>query len=162
MTKLEATEDVNYNPIELSPKENLENFMYETYPMQLFTMAEEYPGATDAINKIQFMGLNSGLFEVVLLSTLKGKAIPATYSFLGKTNCRIKKVVFVGSDAEKWDYCDALVDIMPASFQNKPQGKTSIKINHLFNQWDAADYSYDSIKGICNQDFFNRIFKGNQ
>jgi len=162
MTKLEATEGVNYAPIELSPKENLENFMYETYPMQLFTMAEEYPGATDALNKIQFMGFNSGLFEVVLLSTLKGKAIPATYSFLGKTNCRIKKIVFLGSDSEKWDHCDAVVDIMPATFQSKPTGKTSIKINHLFNQWDAADYSYDSIKGICNQDFFNRIFKDNQ
>lgn len=162
MTKLEATEDVNYNPIELTPRENLENFMYETYPMQLFTMAEEYPGATDALNKIQFMGLNSGLFEVVLLSTLKGKAVPATYSFLGKTNCRVRKIVFLGSDAEKWDHCDALVDIMPASFQNKPNGKTSIKINHLFNQWDAADYSYDSIKGICNKEFFEKIFKDNQ
>lgn len=162
MTKLEATEDVNYNPIEFTPKENLENFMYETYPMQLFTMAEEYPGATDTLNKIQFLGLNSDLFQVVLLSTLKGKAIPATYSFLGKTNNRIKKIVFVGSDAEKWNHCDAIVDIMPATFQSKPQGKTSIKINHLFNQWDAADYSYDSIKEICNQDFFNRIFKNNQ
>ena len=162
MTKLEATEDVNYNPIEFSPKENLENFMYETYAMQLFTMADEYPGATDAINKIQFMGLNSGKFEVVLLSTLKSKAIPATYSFLGKTNCRVKKIVFLGSDSEKWDYCDALVDIMPAAFQNKPTGKTSIKINHLFNQWDTADYSFDSIKGICNKDFFDSIFKDNQ
>lgn len=162
MTKLEATEDVNYNPIEFTPKENLENFMYETYPMQLFTMAEEYPGATDAINKIQFMGLDSGKFEVVLLSTLKGKAVPATYSFLGKTNCRIRKIVFLSSDAEKWDHCDALVDIMPAAFQNKPNGKTSIKINHLFNQWDTADYSYDSIKGICNKEFFEKIFKDNQ
>jgi len=162
MTKLEATEDVNYNPIEFTPRENLENFMYETYPMQLFTMAEEYPGATDAVNKIQFMGLNSGQFEVILFSTLKGKAVPATYSFLGKTNCRIKKIIFLGSDSEKWEHCDAVIDIMPATFQSKPKGKTSIKINHLFNQWDAADYSYDSLKQVCNTEFFNRIFTDNQ
>ncbi len=163
MTKLEATEDVNYAPIEFTPKQNLENFMYDTYPMQLFSMADEYPGATDTVNKIQQIGLQSGLFEVILFTTLKGKAISATYGFLGtKVGCRIKKIMHLNSDAEKWDYCDALVDIMPASFQSKPKGKTSIKINHLFNQWDAADYSYDSIKGICNEDFFNRIFKENE
>lgn len=161
MTKLEATEDVNYAPIEFTPRENLENFLYETYPMQLYTMADEYPGATDSINKIQQMGLSSGLFEVVLLSTLKGKAVPATYSFLGKTNCRIKKIVFLGSDSEKWDYCDAIVDIMPATFQSRPDGKTSIKINHLFNQWDQADFSFDNLKQLCNKDLFDRIFKNN-
>ena len=72
------------------------------------------------------------------------------------------RIKFMYIDSEKWDYCDALVDIMPAAFQNKPTGKTSIKINHLFNQWDAADYSFDSIKGICNKDFFDSIFKDNQ
>lgn len=163
MSKLEATEDVNYSPIEFTPKENLENFMYETYPMQLFTMAEEYPGATDAVNKIQQMGLQNNLFEVILFTTLKGKAISATYGFLGtKVGCRIKKVMHVNSDAEKWDYCDAVIDIMPSTFQTKPNGKTSIKINHLFNQWDRADYAFDNIKQVCNIDFFNKIFKDNQ
>lgn len=163
MSKLDTPEGVDYTPIEFTPKENLENFMYETYPMQLFTMAEEYPGATNAVNKIQQIGLENKLFDVVLFTTLKGKAISATYGFLGtKVGCRIKKIMHLNSDSEKWDHCDALVDIMPASFQTKPRGKTSIKINHLFNQWDAADYSYDSLKEICNIEFFNRIFNNNQ
>ena len=162
MTKLDNLEGVDYTPIDLTPKQNLENFMYEEFPWQIFGAAEEYPGATDAINKIQHIGLSNNMFDVILLSTHKTKAIPATYSFLGKHNTRIKKIVFLESDSDKWNHCDAIVDIMPGTFQSKPNDKIGIKINHLFNQWDKADYSFDSIKEVCNKDFFDRIFKSNQ
>lgn len=153
----------NYDPIFFTPKENLENFMYEKYPFQIFATAPEYPGVMDAINKMQHLGLSKNLFQIVLLSTHKGKAIPATYSFLGSINCRIRKVEFLSSDADKWNICDAIVDVMPKTFQTKPEEKTSIKINHLFNQYDAADYQFDSIKEISNNEiFFNRLFKNNQ
>lgn len=158
MTKLDIEEDVNYAPIEFTPKENLEQFI-ELHAFQLFAMAEEYTGAMEAVNKIQHMGLTSGLFDVVLLSTLKSKSIPATYSFLGKVNSRIRKVEFVSNESDKWNHCDALVDIMPVVFQTKPHGKTSIKINHLLNQWDAADFSCNSIKEVCEKNFLNRVFK---
>lgn len=159
---MDKTEGVNFNPIELTPKQNLDDFLYEKYPFQIFGNAEEFTGAMDTINKIQSIGLTKELFDVVLLSTHKAKAISATYFFLSKFNCRIRKIVFLSSDAEKWNHCDALIDVVPGTFQSKPNGKTSIKINHLFNQWDAADYSYDSIKDVCNENFFNRIFKDNQ
>lgn len=158
MTKLEIEEDVNYEPIELTPRQNLEDFIYETYPFQIFGMADEYAGAMDIVHKIQRMGLENNQFEVILLSTLKGKAITATYEFLRKASCRVKHIGFVNSDEEKWNYCDVLVDIAPATFQYKPAGKTSIKINHGFNSWDAADYSFNNIKEVCNQDFLNRVF----
>lgn len=159
---MEKTENVNFDPIEFTPKQNFEKFMYDEYPFQIFGNAEEYQGAMDTVNKIQSMGLTKEQFDVVLLSTHKAKAISATYFFLSKFNCRIRKVLFLGSDAEKWDHCDAIIDVVPGVFQSKPEGKTSIKINHLFNQWDAADYSYDSIKDVCNENFFNRIFTNNQ
>lgn len=161
MSKLDIKDGVDYTPIDLTPKENLEVFI-ETYSHALFTLAEEYPGAIDSINKLQFLGKESGQFDVVLLSTLKSKAISATYSFLGNYNCRIRTIKFLESDSEKWNHCDVLVDIMPSSFQTKPKDKISIKINHLFNQWDAADFSYDSIKQICNKEFLERLFKDNQ
>ena len=157
MSKLDTEEGVDYTPIDFTPKENLEQFI-EMHSFQLFAMAQEYSGAMEAVNKIQFMGLSSGLFDVVLLSTLKSKSIASTYSFLGKVNCRTKKILFLNSDAEKWEHCDAIVDIMPVTFQTMPKGKTSIKINHLFNQWDQATYSFDHIKEIVNKDFFERIF----
>lgn len=158
MTKLEIEEDVNYNPLELTPRQNLEDFLYETYPFQVFAMADEFQGAMDSVHKIQRIGAETNQFEVILLSTLKGKAITATYDFLRKVSCRVKHVSFVGSDEEKWEYCDALVDIAPAAFQLKPDGKTAIKINQSFNNWDSADYSFNGIKEICNEDFLKRIF----
>lgn len=153
----------NYDSIQFSPKENLDNFMYEKYPFQIFATAPEYSGAMDAVNKMQFLGLSKDLFQVVLLSTHKNKAISATYSFLGGLNCRIRKIEFLNTDSDKWNICDAVIDVMPKTFQSKPEGKTSIKITHPFNQWDAADYQFDSIKEISNNEiFFNRIFKNNQ
>jgi len=159
---MDRVEGVNFDPIELTPKQNLDDFLYEKYPFQIFGNAEEFTGAMDVVNKIQSIGLTSGKFNVVLLSTHKAKAISATYFFLSKFNCRIRKVIFLNSDSEKWDHCDALIDVVPSALQSKPSGKTSIKINHLFNQWDAADYSYDSIKEVGNENFFNRIFTDNQ
>ena len=83
----------------------------------------------------------------MLLSTLKGKAISATYSFLGTgVSCRIKNVIFLEDDFDKWDHCDAIIDVMPETFQSKPEDGLSIKINHEFNKWDEADLSYDSMR----------------
>jgi hypothetical protein len=153
----------NYDAIQFTPKENLDNFMYEKYPFQIFATAPEYSGAMDAVNKMQHLGLSKDLFQVVLLSTHKGKAISATYSFLGGLNCRVRRIEFLTNDSDKWNICDAVIDVMPKTFQSKPEGKTSIKITHPFNQWDAADYQFDSIKEISNNEiFFNRIFKSNQ
>lgn len=162
--EMDNTEGINLAPIEYTPKQNLDKFLYDDYPFQIFGNAEEYQGAMDAVNKIQSIGLTKGKFDVILLSTHKAKAIAATYFFLSKFNCRIRKIQFLNSDDEKWSHCDALVDIMPTSFQSKPQGanKTSIKINHPFNQWDTADYSYNSVKEIANENFFDRIFTDNQ
>lgn len=156
MSKLEI-EDVNYTPIELTPRQNLEDFIYETYPFQIFGMAEEYPGAMEIVHKIQRIGMDNGKFEIILLSTMKGKAITATIEFLRKVNSRVKHISFVNSDEEKWDYCDVLIDVSPATFQYKPEGKISIKINQSFNGWDSADYSFNHIKEVCNEELLNQI-----
>jgi hypothetical protein len=97
--------------------------------------------------------VEEGSFEVVLLTTCKRKAIPATYSFLALKNCRIKNLVFVDEDYQKWEHCDILIDVMPEAIQAKPKGKIAIKINKDFNKWDDADYSFDNIKEVYNKEF---------
>lgn len=156
--EMENAEGINMDPIELTPKQNMEKFIYDDYPFQIFGNAEEYQGAMDAVNKIQSIGLTNGKFDVVLLSTHKSKAISATYFFLSKFNCRIRKIQFIESDSEKWNHCDAVIDVMPQTFQTKPQDKISIKINHSSNQWDAADYSFTHVKEVANDAFLKRIF----
>lgn len=157
-SEMEGIEGLNLEPINYTPQQAYEKFLYEDYPFQIFGQADEYKQAMDSINKLQSIGLNKNLFNVVLFSTHKSKAISSTYFFLSKINCRIKKVQFLENDSDKWEHCDVLVDIMPESFQTKPPGKISIKINHPFNKWDSADYSYQHIKELCNEPVLEKIF----
>ncbi len=158
MTKFSETQEgINLDPIEFTPRQNLEKFLYDDYPFQVFGQADEYKGAMDAVNKLQSIGLTKEKFEIVLLCPHRSKAISATMFFLSKINCRIRKLIFVNDDIDKWNYCDILIDASPVALQNKPDGKTSIKIDHLFNQWDAADYSFSTIKEACNEALFDRI-----
>jgi hypothetical protein len=103
------------------------------------------------------MGLESGKFEVVLLSTCKRKAVPATYSFLALKNCRVKKLIFVNEDYQKWNHCDILIDVMPEAIQSKPSNKTIIKINQEFNKWDEADHSYETIRDLYRDDLIQTL-----
>jgi hypothetical protein len=153
----EVYEEAPQDKIIISPEEALNNFMYEDYALQIFGQTEEIGNAMEIVNKIQAMGFETGKFEVVLLSTCKRKAVPATYSFLALKNCRVKKLVFVNEDYQKWDYCDILVDVMPESIQSKPSNKVIVKINQDFNKWDEADYSYDTIRDFYRDDIIQTL-----
>ncbi len=142
----------------LSPRQHLEKFMYDDFPYQIFGTAPEIEKAAEAINKIQQFGLLNGLYKTSLVCKLKGKSISSTMAFLSKINCRIKNIHFVDEDYEKWDYADVLIDVSPESIQEKPERKVVIKINHIANQWDKADFSFDHIKDVMNEDFLRKLF----
>lgn len=150
-------ENAPQEKMELTPSQVLDNFLFEEYALQIFAQADEYDHAMEYASKIQAIGLENKSFNVVLLSTCKKKAIPATYSFLALRGCKIKGVLFVEDDYQKWEHCDILIDVMPESFQTKPKDKISIKINNDFNKWDEADYSFNHIKEIYNKDFLKSI-----
>lgn len=156
--KFEKIKDVSGERF-LTPKEACDKFVYDDYPFQIFGSAEEYDAANDTFNKIQAYGFRNKLFNTILFSSLKSSAIPATYGFLSKHHSRAKAIIFLEEDHLKWEHCDVLIDATPEAIQTKPKNKKIIKINHPFNKWDKADYSFDSIKEIYNEDFFNNIFK---
>ncbi len=158
MTVFNGDDDPHDN-IELTPEQNFEKFMFEDYALQIFAQAEEIDRALECISKMQAIGADNNEFRVVLLSTCKKKAIPATYSFLALKGCKIKGLVFVNEDYQKWDYCDVLIDVSPEALQSKPQGKKSIKINTEYNKWDEANYSFDHVKNVCDKDFLKTIFE---
>ena len=149
----------DHEPIVFSPKQNLESFLYESYPFQIFAKASEYAGAMDAVNKIQAIGLKNNLFETILVSNLKKHAISATFYFLGSCHCRIKNIQFIENDEDKWDLCDALIDVSPRVLEDKPKGKTSIKIEQTYNSYTNCDYSFDTIKKVVNENFLKSIFE---
>jgi hypothetical protein len=142
----------NYLGDEVSAEKMFNEFINELKAYQIFGQANAYQWSIDSAHRLQQLGTDEDLFDVVLLSTLRGKAISATYSFLSSIGCRIKSVVFLDEDFDKWDHCDAIIDIMPETFQSKPEEDClSIKINHEFNKWDEADLSYDTMRDLFHK-----------
>lgn len=152
-------------PIKYSSQEMLNKFIYEDYPFQIFGRAKQYQdedgrnGAIEAAHKIQAFGRDNNLFNVALVSTCKGAAIPATYAFLSTHSCRIKNLHFVDTDEEKWEFCDVLIDDSPKSIQSKPKDKEIIKINRPWNQWDKkVQYKFDSLADVDKKKVLQKIF----
>jgi len=143
----------------LTPQEALEEFMYSSYPFQIFGQAEEYLGACDAVNRIQAYGLNNNLYKTIFISNTKSSAIPATFHFLAKNASRIRCVQFVDEDSDKWDHCDIIIDCVPEVIQNVPKGKTIIKIEQPFNKWDEVEHSFKSIRDV-NPSFIEDLIVG--
>jgi len=135
-------------PIILTPQEVMDEFIYEQRPYQIFARAKEYQNAGEMANRLQSYGYGKGLFKVILFSTQKSKAIPATHEFLSKCNSRIKNIMYLEEESQKWDFCDVLIDSTPEAIQSCPSDKTIIRINREWNQWDKVDLSYDSLKDV--------------
>lgn len=152
----------NFNSFEnkiLTPQEALERFMYEQHPFRIFGDSDEFQNAMSHFNRIQAYGLQNNLFETVLITDLKSTAISANYFFLHKTGCRARNVQVVKDNADKWNYCDVLVDANPETFQVKPEGKTAIKIERLYNQYDEADYTLKHLKDLNNDMLLKKLFE---
>lgn len=143
----------------LTPEEALKNFMNNKKPFKIFGDADEYDGASDALNRIQAYGLQNNLYKTVLISNTDSKAIPATFHFLAKNACRVRNIAFIEEDYEKWDHCDIIIDCVPEVIQNVPKGKTVIKIERPFNQYDNVEHSFKSIKDI-NPTFIEDLLVG--
>ena len=136
---------VDFGGDEIDARGKMEEFMYEFKAYNIFAQADAYPHAVDALHKLQMIGEKEG-FDVVLFSTLKNKAITATYSFLSGVACRARNIMFLKNDFDKWEHCDVLFDVVPEAFQSKPNGKIVVKIENDANQWDEADFSYKTLK----------------
>jgi hypothetical protein len=143
----------------LSPEEALHNFMNNLKPFKIYGDADEFEGACDALNRIQSYGIQNNLYKTVLISNTDSKAIPATFHFLAKNACRVRNIAFIGEDYEKWDHCDVIIDCVPEVIQNVPKGKSIIKIERAFNQYDKVEHSFKSIRDI-NPSFVEDLLVG--
>lgn len=143
----------------LTPQEALDRFMYELHPFKIFGDSEEFQNAMSHFNRIQAYGLQNNLFETVLITDLKAAAISANYFFLHKTGCRARNIQVVKDNADKWNYCDVLVDANPEAFQCKPDEKIAIKIDRLYNQYDEADYTLKHLKELNNDILLKKLFE---
>jgi hypothetical protein len=146
------------NHYQFDSLESFQNFFQE-YAFEIFATAGTFPKTPDTLNRLQGFGKTNGIFDTVLLVKGTDKIVTSTYHFLAKIGCKINKIIFVENDIDKWDYCDVLIDDSPESFENKPDGKTSIKISHEYNAYSDSDYSFETLNAIYNELFILKIFR---
>lgn len=146
------------NHYQFDSKEDFDNF-FQLYAFELFATAGPFPRTPDTLNRLQGFGKVNGLFDTVLLVKGDDKVVNSTFTFLGKIGCKVKNVIFVDNDFDKWNHCDVLIDDSPESFETKPEGKTTIKISHEYNAYSESDYSYENLNVVYNELLLLKIFR---
>jgi len=153
----------NFNLIEFFKFDDinkLNSFMYLEAPLEIFGHAGQMSdGLMNHFNRFIMDMKDDGEHQVELVSREVDKAIPSTYFFLSKTNCRIDNLRFVTKYADKWNGLDILVTSNPVALEAKPDGKISVKIKTPYNTNSPADYEIDSLLDFINdEELRNKIF----
>ena len=147
------------NHYQFENREELEKFMYINYSFQIFASANSFPKSMDSINFLQIFGDTTGLFDVVLFAKCKETSISSTYHFLAKNACKIRNVKFIEEYEDIWKDSDVVITDCPEVLETKPKNKKSIKMNHMYNSYSDANYSFYSILEIKDENFIKEIFK---
>jgi hypothetical protein len=127
-------------------KEELFNFMYEEYAMELFGHAPSTEMTTfNMLNDLYFELRDEN--ELLIVSSEIGKSKPASLFFISKFGCLLEKVLFF-SDITKnnmWNQIDILLTADPNLLLEKPVGKTVIKFNTSYNKHIESEYEISSL-----------------
>jgi hypothetical protein len=140
-------------------REELENFMYRDFSFQIFASSTSFPKTMDSANFLQIFGDTNDLFDVVLFAKCKDTSISSTYHFLAKFASKIRNVKFVNEYEEIWDVADVVITDCPEVIESKPEKGKTIKINHMYNTYSEADFSFDSLNDIKSEKFIKNIFE---
>lgn len=146
------------NHYKFDSKISFENFINEDYNFQILGAATALPKSFDYLLRIQNVGEANQLFDTTIFSKENGKSITSTLNFLGKSMCRTKSLKFLDDYKNIWDFCDVIITDLPEILESKPEGKTSIKINKLYNQWSPSDYTFDSLAEVSDKEFLANLF----
>jgi hypothetical protein len=126
-------------------KEELFNFMYEEYAMELFGHAPSTEMTTfNMLNDLYYELRDDN--ELLIVSSEIGKSKPASLFFISKFGCLLEKVLFF-SDITKnnmWNQIDILLTADPNLLLEKPVGKTVIKFNTPYNKHIESEYEISS------------------
>lgn len=146
------------NHYKFDSPEQFQDFMEKDFVFEIFGSASPIPKSMDKINRIQKIGEQNSVYEIVLISGEDEMAIQATYHFLAKAACRIKKIVFEKNINRIWDFCDMIITDNPEIIESKPETKIVTKIIQDYNNYDKADYEFKTMNEV-NDDFILNLIK---
>lgn len=127
--------------------EELYDFMFEDFPMQLFGHA----GSTETFtfNDLNdFYIKNRDNFEIYIISDEIGKSKPATLFFLSKFGCLIENIKFYSSSTieNMWETVDVLLTANPELIESHPENVTVIQYVTEYNKSINHNHKIESIK----------------
>lgn len=139
-------------------RDEYNKFRYIDYPLEIYGRAEPVDKMlpyrfNDWIQNTLRDLEEEKIPDVMLVSPFEANlTIQATYAFLSVLPCRVREIYFPIDSATIWDRCDILITANPNLIANVPDGKTVIKINKPYNKDVDAEYSFDSMLDVINDE----------
>lgn len=134
------------NHFKFKDKEELFDFFYIDFAMQIFGHSTSIDGSTFNILNEIYEALRDE-HEVLIVSDEIGKSKPATLFFLSKYGCLVEKIKFYSNITleSMWDEVDILVTANPNHIMDQPQNKTVIKCTTSYNEKINSKYTINNI-----------------
>lgn len=122
-------------------------FVYEDYPFELFAEATVTERMVDKQFNLWHIAMADKYgddVEVVLANPYEfNTSIGYTCFFLSQIATRVREFYFPKNSSDIWNKCDVLVTADPKLLQEKPEGKTAVKISMPYNEDIKSDYEFD-------------------
>lgn len=131
-------------------------FKYEDYAYELFARADVTERTLSFKFNLWVQNTLRNFDEdvnpnVIIVSPFEmNLSIQSTLSFLSRIGVRTREFYFPTDSMTIWDRADILITANPNLINNKPEGKTVIKINTPYNKDAKADYEFDSITEVID------------
>lgn len=122
-------------------------FVYEDYPFELFAEATVTERMVDKQFNLWHIAMADKYgddVEIVLANPYEfNTSIGYTCFFLSQIATRVREFYFPKNSSDIWNKCDVLVTADPKLLQEKPEGKTTVKITMPYNEDIKSDYEFD-------------------
>lgn len=130
-------------------KDDLFNFFYIDFPMQIFGHAPSVSANTFNILNEIYEELRDD-HEVLVVSDEIQKSKPATLFFLSKYGCLVEKIKFYSNITinDMWNEVDILITANPNLIKNPLSGKTIVKYETSYNEDVKSDYTIKDLKEL--------------
>lgn len=141
-----------------SSKNSYFNFVYNDFAFELFGKCPTCSkNTTNELNDwtektVKELDVDEDI-ELMFVSPFEyGLSIGNTYFFLSKIGTKIREAYFPSDSSTIWDKCDVLITANPKLLAEKPEGKTSVKINMEYNKESDADFTFSSLSSFVSDE----------
>ena len=128
-------------------KEDLFNFLYIDFPMNIFGHAGSSENSTFHVLNDIYLDLRDN-HDLNIISDEIGKSKPATLFFLSKYGCQLETIKFYSTITENWvwENSDIIITSNPKLLEKKIEGKVLIKYETTYNVESYSDYTIKTLE----------------